>query len=70
MAQKHTKRCSTLVFIERMQIKTTVRGFPGDLLVKNPPANAGDTGANPDLGRPHVPWSNQAPGQQLLSHNY
>ena len=33
-------------------------GFPGDLVVKNPPANAGDTGSNPDLGRPHVPWSN------------
>ena len=26
-------------------------GFPGGPVVKNPPANAGDTGSNPDLGR-------------------
>ena len=24
----------------------------------NPPANAGDTGSNPGLGRSHMPWSN------------
>ena len=32
--------------------------FPGDAVVKNPPANAGDTGLSPGLGRSHVPWSN------------
>ena len=26
------------------------RGFPGGLLVKNPPANAGEVGSIPDLG--------------------
>ena len=26
-------------------------GFPGDSVVKNPPANAGDTGSIPGLGR-------------------
>ena len=26
-------------------------GFPGGLMVKNPPANAGDAGSNPGLGR-------------------
>ena len=26
-------------------------GFPGDLMVKNPPANAGDTGLIPGSGR-------------------
>ena len=26
-------------------------GFPGDSMVKNPPANAGDTVSNPELGR-------------------
>ena len=26
-------------------------GFPGGSVVKNPPANAGDTGSIPDLGR-------------------
>ena len=25
-------------------------GFPGGSLVKNPPANAGDTGSDPNLG--------------------
>ena len=33
-------------------------GFPGGTVVKNPPANAGDTGSNPGLGRSHMPWSN------------
>ena len=32
--------------------------FPGGAVVKNPPANAGDMGSSPGLGRPHMPWSN------------
>ena len=28
------------------------RGFPGNSVVKNPPANAGDAGLIPGLGRP------------------
>ena len=32
--------------------------FPGGAVVKNPPANEGDTGSNPDPGRSHMPWSN------------
>ena len=39
------------------QRECKVRGFPGDSVVKNPPAKAGATGSNPDLGRPHVPRS-------------
>ena len=31
--------------------------FPGNVVV-NPPANAGDTGSSPGLGRSHMPWSN------------
>ena len=31
--------------------------FLGDLVVKNAPANAGDTGLIPGLGRPHMPQS-------------
>ena len=27
------------------------KGFPGDSVVKNPPANSGDTGSIPGLGR-------------------
>ena len=32
------------------------QGFPGGGVVKNPPANAGDTGSSPGLGRSHMPW--------------
>ena len=31
--------------------------FPGGTMVKNPPANAGDTGSIPGPGRSHMPWS-------------
>ena len=41
--------------------------FPGGTVVKNPPANAGDTGSSPGPGRSHVPRSNKAHGPQLLS---
>ena len=30
-------------------------GFPGDSVVKNPPANSGDTDSIPDPGRSHMP---------------
>ena len=33
-------------------------GFPGGAEVKNPPANAGDTGSSPGPGRSHMPRSN------------
>ena len=36
----------------------TVGDFPGGAVVKNPPANAGDTGSSPGPGRSHVQWSN------------
>ena len=36
----------------------TTRDFPGGTVVKNPPANAGDTGSSPGLGRSHMPRSN------------
>ena len=35
-------------------------GFPGGSVVKNPPANAGDTGSIPDPRGPHILWSNSA----------
>ena len=34
------------------------RGFPGGAVVKNLPANAGDTCSSPGLGRSHLPRSN------------
>ena len=41
--------------------------FPGGTVVKNPPANAGDTGSSPGPGRFHMPQSNWAREPQLLS---
>ena len=33
-------------------------GFPGGAVVENLPANAGDMGSSPGLGRSHMPHSN------------
>ena len=33
-------------------------GLPGGAVVGSLPANAGDTGSSPGLGRSHMPWSN------------
>ena len=43
------------------------QGFPGGAVVENLPANAGDMGSSPGLGRSHMPWSNWAREPQLLS---
>ena len=37
--------------------KNKLEGFPRGAVVKNPPANAGDTGSSSSLGRSHVPQS-------------
>ena len=42
-------------------------GFPGGAVVENLPANAGDTGLSPGLGRSHMPRSGWAREPQLLS---
>ena len=42
-------------------------GFPGGAVVENLPANAGDTGSSPGLGRSHMSRSNWAREPQLLS---
>ena len=39
-------------------IEKLVRGLPGGAVVKNPTANAGDTGSSPGPGRSHMPRSN------------
>ena len=41
-----------------LYLKWVTRDFPGGAVVKNPPANAGDTGLSPGPGRSHMPWSN------------
>ena len=48
-------------------LKKKMLGFPGGAVVENPPANAGDTGSSPGLGRSHMPRSNWAREPQLLS---
>ena len=48
-------------------LKARVWDFPGGAVVKNPPANAGDTGSGPCPGRSHIPWSYYAHAPQLLS---
>ena len=42
-------------------------GFPGGAVVENLPADAGDMGSSPGLGRSHMPRSNSAHEPQLLS---
>ena len=42
----------------RSLLEMVVEDFPGGTVVKNPPANAGDTGSSPGPGRCHMPRSN------------
>ena len=59
----------TLVRMANIKLSTKNKcwGFPGDAVVENLPANAGDTGSSPGLGRSHMPQSNWAREPQLLS---
>ena len=50
-----------------MSTLNQILGFPGGAVVENPPANAGDMGSSPGLGRSHMPQSNWAREPQLLS---
>ena len=43
---------------QQQDSKSTVLGFPGGAVVEDLPANAGDTGLSPGLGRSHMPRSN------------
>ena len=63
VAQPKKKKHGKYNFISRIKITTMLfkkqaRGFPGGAVVENLPANAGDTGLSPGLGRSHMPWSN------------
>ena len=44
--------------IEIRHVKIKDEGFPGGIVVNNPPINAGDMGSSPALGRSHMPRSN------------
>ena len=43
---------------KKYPLKNAPWDFPGGAVVKNPPANAGDTGSSPGPGRSHMPRSN------------
>ena len=58
---------SRLSFKLEGESKSFDKGFPGGAVVENPPANAGDTGSSPGLGRSHMPQSGWAREPQLLS---
>ena len=51
---------TNLIFIKRIQ-----SGFPGGAVVENLPANVGDTGSSPGLGRSRMPRSNWAREPQI-----
>ena len=48
-------------------LKVSGLDIPGDAMVKNPPATAGDTASIPGPGRSHMPRSNGAHVPKLLS---
>ena len=54
-------------WITKHTIKNLFWGFPGGAVVGSLPANAGDTGSSPGLGRSHMPRSGWAHEPQLLS---
>ncbi|KAJ8775615.1 hypothetical protein J1605_001335 [Eschrichtius robustus] len=61
LRQCFSKQCALILHLIKC------RGFPGGAVVENLPANAGDTGSSPGLGRSHMPRSNWAREPQLLS---
>ena len=67
-ANGNQKKAGIAILIsDKIDFKTKTRGFPGGAVVENLPANAGDTGSSPGLGRSHVPRSNWAREPQLLN---
>ena len=44
--------------LQMVLLKPPPRDCPGGPIVKNLPANAGDTGSVPGWGRFHMPWGN------------
>ena len=40
--------------VMKAKVERVSRDFPGGTVVKNPPANAGNMGSSPGLGRSHI----------------
>ena len=58
-ANGNQKKAGVAILIsDKTDFKIKTRGFPGAAVVKNLPANVGDTGLSPGLGRSHMPRSN------------
>ena len=58
-ANGNQKKAGVAVLIsDKIDFKIKTGGFPGGAVVENLPANAGDTGSSPGLGRSHMPRSN------------
>ena len=55
--RRHQIMTDYFIFLVR-NIVRNAGGFPGGAVVENLPANAGDTGSSPGLGRSHMPRSN------------
>ena len=55
---RHQGSLAILIFKNETKQRPMVKDFSGDAVVKNPPANAGDTGSSPDPGRFHMLRSN------------
>ena len=60
LVNKFKKRCFQILPFLAIDnvVKNESLGFPGGSVVKNPPANAGDTGSSLDPGRSHMLRSN------------
>ena len=54
----HSRLATQLMKLSGLRVKPPKEAFPGGAVVKNPPANAGNTGSGPGPGRPHMPQSN------------
>ena len=55
----HSPGISSIIVISfPPSLRMKISGFPGGAVVENLPANAGDTGSSPGLGRSHMPRSN------------
>ena len=56
--ERATMCYDTALLLELRDQRFRFGGFPGGAVVESLPANAGDTGSSPGLGRSHMPQSN------------
>ena len=63
----YSSSCSSISKKQTTQSKNGQKGFPGGAVVGSLPANVGDMGSSPALGRSHMPRRNWAREPQLLS---